>query len=170
MSSEVQDSPRALCPACQHSWDAGPGDCPECGPGHPLVQARPDTSALPYETQVRLLVAEAQGATWSYIDGKAAPGWALKDEINEVFFAADDGEVYLSDRLPNPLTDPAAWGALMEGERIALCAPLPGRSDFNLWDAWIGNGPTSSAATTRAACALAYLASRGITAPPKEDA
>jgi len=88
---------------------------------------RPDLTGLPYEDRVCIAVAEAQGATWrcgTY--GSRPDAWRLwrtspsgaPEPLTLLYLIRGDdrGPVHM----PRYTTDPAAWGPLMERERIGL--------------------------------------------------
>lgn len=87
--------------------------------------ARPDLSHLDPDVRLRIEVAETKGAFWK-TNGRG--DWFLREETSagDLSTLLDlwviDGELKYTHAafLPNPLTDPAAWGTLMEKERIAL--------------------------------------------------
>jgi hypothetical protein len=136
----------------------------------------PSLDHLDYETRVRIAVAETQGATWKLLGGG---GWFL---FNSPEAAADAEKpiivgvriqptpgfrlfvyahpdlaepIKVYPALPDSLNDPAAWGALMEKERIAV---TPNTSDT--WVATSEFGACTANSVGAAICA-AVLAKYG---------
>ncbi len=94
--------------------------------------ARPDLSHLDADVRLRIELAETQGATWepSPYERVELRSPASGRESDRIFAVRGTGErtivalVWLDGtgewRAPDPLADPAAWGALMEKERVGL--------------------------------------------------
>jgi hypothetical protein len=86
----------------------------------------PGLSRLPYETRVRIAVAETQGATWTR--NEQLLWWELRGpspicgipELPLLCTVPDLGYGTAEWRGGNYLTDPAAWGPVAIRERIAL--------------------------------------------------
>lgn len=77
--------------------------------------ARPGLSALSWEDALRAAVAETQGATWLQITSGAI-AWVLQHAKGfDLAVLWHDGR-FDNHALPAYLTDPGAWGALMERE------------------------------------------------------
>lgn len=88
----------------------------------------PDLSRLDRETRIRIAVAQVQGATWGPARGGAADAgeWWLEGPCLNGIFWYRPGVSHNRFALPNYLHDPAAWGALMEAERISLFPSVDG--------------------------------------------
>lgn len=95
--------------------------------------SRPDLLALDEDTRIRIWVAEVRGAAWR----KRRDGcWALSggsDLLRGPVVLLAHGQLHRGARslLPRYLDDPAAWGRLVEAERISLTALHP--------DGWSGS-------------------------------
>lgn len=95
------------------------------------TEARPDLSALDRETRICIAVAETQSAAWVRADefnrwhliGETAYGPGIYCVVWDAGYGEWDW------RGPNYLTDPAAWGALLEKEGVW---PFPVVSDGTL--------------------------------------
>lgn len=98
--------------------------------------ARPDLSSLDRETRINVEVAECKGAAWEEDDTPPwALSWAAKGAGPSCWLLVRNDGVALcwmfssgnmvwhlpdGENLPNVVRDPAAWGALMVAERIAV--------------------------------------------------
>lgn len=92
--------------------------------------ARPDLSALPWDVRLRIAVAETQGATWARVEKddpqdcrlpqRSTGWWWLRPAPMDtrVWGLLYDDPVlgFRPESLPEYLTEPAAWGALLEKE------------------------------------------------------
>lgn len=89
----------------------------------------PNLSRLSREDRLRISVAETQGYRW----GNEGPFWRMSAPGGGTLarLSAPRGDDLVVFGLPDYLTDPAAWGALMERERIEVC-PGP-RSARTRW-------------------------------------
>lgn len=125
------------------------------------TRAAPDLSHLPLDVQVRIEVAETQGATWTR-DYVGTRWWLVPagKPDDRLFTVKDDGGTW-DWGLPKVLTDPAAWGALMERERISVIATFA-VGGVPEWLARFArpNGSRTASAPGRAVC-LAVLAKYG---------
>lgn len=131
----------------------------------------PDFPHLPDNARLRIAVAKTQGEGWTRYEAQDGTdgGWELLGPGPVVLCRVYDA---YPDRLlctPDYLTDPAAWGALMERERISLYPAFS--SDYKRpWEArWGVNDERDMDAAVagtpgRAAC-LAVLAKHGIAWP-----
>lgn len=110
---------------------------------------RPDLSALPRDVRVRIAVAETQGAAWvscgegrwqfKLEDAQHRPlFWSVDVPATHYGYDLETDENYNA-ALPDYLTDPAAWGALMEREGVI---PAP------FLDGWRGIRPDRTYGTT----------------------
>lgn len=84
--------------------------------------AAPDLSSLDKRQQLNIRVAETQGYAWARVRRAWCLSAALAPSVVRVW---DDGDVdvqsqpgYTTSYLPDYAGDPAAWGALMEWERV----------------------------------------------------
>jgi hypothetical protein len=114
---------------CDEEWHERPEagtSCPACGREAP--PAGPDLSHLKEAIQRRVAVAVTQGAVWQH--GRGIPGltttpawWLISPGALHPMFAMDKQQtarIAVFPYLPDWENDPAAWGALVEREGIAL--------------------------------------------------
>ena len=135
-------------------------------------QAHPDLSHLPEDVRLRIAVAETQGFRWlpappnvAYV-WRDSGAWALTGPRAgvTVFGLTAKGVGIPYHGFPNYLSAPAAWGALLEKERVGLQPVGAGRPggkwqaspDWFIW--YLGDCPG------RAVC-LAVLAKYGVPWP-----
>jgi hypothetical protein len=122
--------------------------------------SRPDLSALPRDVRVRIAVAETQGATWEPPGGDwpVPDEWRLRGGPCRGIGWFRNGRNNLSSALPDYLSDPAAWGALLEKEALRLVPHVNGHGR-----AWWESGPDLPwQDTPGAAVCFAVLARHGI--------
>lgn len=104
------------------------------GEGKMSSAERPDLSAPPRDVRVRIAVAETQGWKWKRTEGTTGsiadtPRWVLSLEGGDRPYAMwDTGEAW-APNFPDYLTDPAAWGEMLEKERVHV-QPA---SDSTVW-------------------------------------
>lgn len=122
----------------------------------------PDLSRLSREDRIRIAVAVTQGATWVCLS--VPDGWWNVGFGPSIIARLYRGE-FIDQHLPRYLSDPAAWGALMERERICLAPQRDGR-----WAAWrwFAHEPlrieaTAEMLTPGEAICAAVLAKHGMT-------
>ena len=118
-------------------------------------------SRLPYETRVRLEVAETQGERWR----RERDGWWWMENRRDLLASVSPAGVFHLERLPDYLNDPAAWGALMEKERIdvrfgeGVCTTVDARACGS-------TDPWSEGQNIGWAVVMAFLAKHGRTVTP----
>jgi hypothetical protein len=136
--------------------------------------SKPDLSQLPESTQFRITVMGTQGWTWERDEGTPGshvdrPRWVFALPGGDKPFAMWDDAGIWCPTFPDPENDPAAWGALMERERISLYPAFS--SEYKLpWEARWGvdderDIDDAIAATPGRAVCLAVLAKHGIPWP-----
>lgn len=122
----------------------------------------PDLSHLDRDTRIRIAVAvsPAGGMRWE----RFADGWILRTaggECAAILLNSGTLEIAWDDDaaevLPRYLSDPAAWGALMEAEGIAVAPTANG----GWWASWGKPGVASAEPRLGAAVCAAVLAKYG---------
>jgi hypothetical protein len=129
---------------------------------------RPDLSALSRERRINVLAACTQGAAWKHQGGVC---WLLRGGADEprgwAAFYTDDND-FREYNLPRYTTDPAAWGALLEKERIGVQSTDGGMwiASWHAFDGLYATGGWSNLCSSPGeAVALAVLAKYKIPAP-----
>ncbi|HWK88345.1 MAG TPA: hypothetical protein VNP72_00070 [Longimicrobium sp.] len=125
--------------------------------------AAPDLSHLPVDVRLGIAVARALG--WSGVI--CGPRTNLSASAPAYGYPPLYRRSGARSTVPDYLNDPAAWGALMEKERIDVLAPcVGGRQDWVAQAADKASMHGHFAATPGRAVALAVLAKHGVDTAP----
>lgn len=133
------------------------------------VPAHPDLSQLDRETRILVALEEVRGRTWCSVDDPFTAGegertaWRIGGMV-----VRDDGEAIYT--APNPLHDPAAWGAVQRDELIDVEHLGPVLADLSPWGRvrarYCGDPDWHAAEDDGAAVCAAVLAKHGVEVEP----